>query len=223
MKMSKRSIQQIVEEQVKKWHLEHTASKTDRRLVPAVTISREPGSGGRILAEQLAQALGFDLFHQEMIHEMAKSANVSSRLLETLDERGLSVLEDWIAALVNTRHLWPDQYSQHLFKVVGTIGKHGRAVLVGRGANFILPPDKRFRVRIIAPQEFRVNRVAEYFSVSPEEAKYRIIRTENDRRAFIRKYFHADIEDPVNYDIVINTATVGIKSAVNLIKEAVAV
>ena len=73
---------------------------------------------------------------------MAESAHVSVQLLETLDEKGATMLEEWISSLVDSRHLWPDQYLQHLMKIIGTIGKHGRAVVVGRGANFVLPPEK---------------------------------------------------------------------------------
>ena len=52
------------------------------------------------------------------------------------------------------------------------------------------------------------------FNIPENEAKRRIIRTESDRRAFIRKYFNAEIADPVNYDMVVNTGTVGVESAV---------
>lgn len=104
--------------------------------------------------------------------------------------------------------------------VIGSIGRHGRAVLVGRGANFILPPEGRFRVRIVAPLETRVQNVAREFGVAPDEAKRRILRTDSDRRAFVRKYFHADITAPVNYHLVINTGTLTIDRAVDAIRGA---
>jgi hypothetical protein len=117
-----------------------TKGRADRKpAISLVTVSREPGSGGKLIAQGIAERLDFDLFHQEVIHEMAQSAKVSTRVVESLDEKGLSMLEDWISAVVHRRHLWPDEYLQHLLKVVSTIGEHGRAVLVGRGANFILP------------------------------------------------------------------------------------
>ena len=102
------------------------------------------------------------------------------------------------------------------------IGKHGRAVIVGRGANFILPPDNRVRIRVVAPQITRIQNVAKNFKVSEDEAKRRVIRTESDRRAFIRKYFNADITDPINYDLIINTGTLSIDEAVDIIIAAVA-
>lgn len=215
-----KTITKLIEEQVHRWQIARAESPEEKQGVSIVTLSREPGSGGRIVATRLAEKLGIDIFHQEVIHEIAKSASVSEKLLETLDERGLSTLEDWVSSLVHSRYLWPDAYLQHLMKVIGTIGKHGRAVVVGRGANFVLPPEKRFAVRIVAPQPWRIKNVAREFGISKEEAKRRVMRTESDRRAFIRKYFNADIADATNYDLVINTATLRVDDAVNVISSA---
>jgi len=221
MKTKTRSIQQIIEEQVQKWNIMRTEKREEKADIPVITISREAGSGGQLVAKGIAKRLGFDLFHREVIQEMAESAQVSSRLLETLDEKGLSMLEDWVSSLVHERHLWPDQYLQHLMKVIATIGRHGRAIIVGRGANFVLPPEKRFRVRIVAPQELRVQNVARDLDIPVNEAKRRVIRTNSDRRAFIRKYFNADISDPINYDLVINTETLSVDAAIGTVCSAI--
>ena len=220
MKTTTRAVHQIVEEQMKRWQILHTEKVEEEATVPSVTLSREPGSGGRVVAQKLAERLEFDLFYQEVLHEIANRAEVSKQMLATLDERGLSILEDWISSLVYDRHLWPDEYLKHLMNVIGTIGKHGRAIIVGRGANFILPPEQRFRVRITAPQKLRIQNVARDFNISAEEAKRRIIKTESNRKAFIRKYFNADIADPNNYDLVINTSTLNIDSVTDIIAAA---
>ena len=122
MKTKSRSIQKIIEEQMRRWQLMRAQKPGEEPGMPVITISREPGSGGRIVAKRLAEKLELEVFHQEVLNEMAKSAEVSAQLLETLDEKGLSVLEDWISSLVYDRHLWPDQYLYHLMKVIGTIG-----------------------------------------------------------------------------------------------------
>ena len=215
-----RTITQIVEEQIHRWHIIGSEQKEEKAAVSVVTISRDPGSGGRIVAQKLAEKMGFDVFHREILHEMAKSADVSEHLLKTLDEKGLSILEDWISSLVYDRHLWPDEYLQILMKVIGTIGRHGRAVIIGRGANFILPADRQFRVRITAPQNLRIEHVARDFNISRDEAKRRIIRTESDRKAFVRKYFNADIADPMNYDLIVNTETLSVDNTVDVISAA---
>ena len=217
MKTTTRSIQQLIEEQIQRWQLTKTKKVEKKQDVSTITISREPGSGGRIVAKKLAEKLGFEVFHQEVLHEIAKRADVSEKLLETLDEKGLNVLEECISSLVFDRHLWPDEYLKHLMKVMGAIGEHGRAIIVGRGANFVIPPENRFRLRIVAPQNVRVANVARSFEVTAEEAKRHIIRTESDRRAFIRKYFNADIADPINYDLVINSGSLELDKAVKAV------
>lgn len=220
MKSTPRTYQQLVENQVQIWlRLQSTIEKNEA-VPPVITLSRDPGSGGNVLGQQIADGLGFTLFHQEVIQKMAESSKVSTQLLETLDERGLSTLENWINSLVDRRHLWPDQYLRHLLKVIGTLGKHGRAVLIGRGANFLLPPENRFAIRVIANRDTRIANVAAEYALSMEEATRRILRTESNRKAFIRKYFNADIEEPVHYDLIINTGTLKMDTAVAAVKAA---
>jgi cytidylate kinase len=220
MKLKHRTIQQIVEDQVQIWLRLQPKEEKEQVIVPVITISRDPGSGGNILGQKLSDSLGFTLFHQEVIQKMAESSKVSTQLLETLDERGLSTLEDWINSLVDRRHLWPDQYLRHLLKVIGTLGKHGRAVLIGRGANFLLPSENRFAIRVIAHRDIRIANVASEFGLSTEEATRRILRTESNRKAFIRKYFNADIEEPVSYDLIVNTGTLKMDAAAEGVKAA---
>ncbi len=215
-----KSINQIIEEQVNRWHLLQKEQPEEVPGISVITVSGEPGSNGRVVVASLAEKLGIDVFDKEIINSIAKSADVRVRLIESLDERGLSMLEDWVSAAVLERHLWPDEYSQHLMKAIGAIGKHGRAVIVGRGANFILPPEKRFAVRIVAPPTWRVANIAKQFSITTADARRRVMRTESERSAFIRKYFNADIAKPTNYDLVINSATLSTDDAVNVISTA---
>lgn len=214
-----KAMYQLIEEQVRRWEILRK-EKPEKRPLPVITLSREPGSGGSLVAKAVAERLGLDLFHHEIINAMAQNADTTTRVIRTLDEKGLSMIEDWVAAAISERHLWPDEVSRVLMKVIGTIGQHGKAIIVGRGANFVLPPENRFRVRIIAPLERRVNCVAETYGISKEDAKRRVMRTESDRRAFVRKYFHSDIADPANYDMILNTGTLSIESAASAICSA---
>lgn len=207
-----KKVHQIVEEQVRRWEI---LRREDREIksLPVITLSREPGSGGRFVAKAVAEKLGLELFHEGLINAMAENADTSGRVIRTLDEKGLSMLEDWVSAAISDRHLWPDEFSRTLMRVIGTIGRHGKAIIVGRGANFVLPPENRFRVRIIAPLEKRINCVAETHGISKSEAKKRVLHTESNRQAFIRKYFYSDISDTANYDMVLNTGTLSVEKA----------
>ncbi len=74
-----RSVEKLVEEQVQRWQLMCAENKKEEDAISVITISREPGSGGRTVAQELAEKLGFDLHHQEVLHQMAESANFKFR------------------------------------------------------------------------------------------------------------------------------------------------
>lgn len=222
MAKEKASIKQFVSDQVKKW--ERMYAQADRQAeprLPTITVSMEPGSGGTILARQIADRLKFDLFNREIVEEIAKSAEIRETVIETLEKDRLSGIEDFIASLVKDYYIHPDIYLEHLFKVISTIAEHGRAVIVGRGANFILPAHEIFAVRVIAPLEIRIRNVARGYHVAEEEAKRRVIQRESRRKAFVRHSFNAEISDPIHYNMVINTGKMSITAAVEAVIAAV--
>ena len=217
-------IEKIVKDQIKKWEKHFPAKdKKEEARIPVITISKEPGAGGNILAEKIAKRLDLDIFNRDIIKGIAESAKISASVIETLEKKRLSGVEDFISSLVNKHYLYPGLYLEHLMKVVCTIAEHGRAVIVGRGANFILPPAKRFSVRMVAPLDVRIQNIAHRFSVSAEEAKRRVITRESRRSAFIRQSFNADISDPIHYDLTISTANLSIESAMEAVLGAVMV
>jgi cytidylate kinase len=205
----------LVNGQLDKWRKEKGAEGG-----PVITISRQPGAGGSEIARRLAKELNMDLMGGQIIARVAESAKMSEKVVRTLDEKHVSTLDSWLASFFTSRHLWPDVYLQHLTKVIITIGKHGNAIVVGRGAQFILPPEKTFRIRFIAPLGQRIEKVVRDRKCSRQEAESFILQTENDRGAFIKKYFHEDIGDPAHYDLVVNTATLSVDEAVAVIKGA---
>lgn len=215
MNIKKRAAWQLVEEQLSKWNIDARERKKEKKEPgPVITISREAGCGGTKIAQKLAERLGMDLMGGKIIQMVAESVEMSEKVVSSLDEKEISTRDTWIDSLFETRHLWPDQYLHHLTKVIGTIGRHGNAIILGRGANFILPEKDTFRVRIIAPFELKVKNV---MKTTREEAERYIIKTEADRHSFIRKYFHQDVTDPLHYDIVINMRAVSIDGAVEAI------
>jgi cytidylate kinase len=216
--LPKKSLTGMIDSQVKKWEISQT-KKFKQTIRPCIAISRLPGSGGWFLAQRVAKDLKMDYWDRQIIDEVAKSAKVSKRMIRSLDEQDRSILDDWIESL-GERHVWPYEFMEHLTKVVGTVGAHGHAVIVGRGASFILPPEVCLRVLVSAPLEVRVNNVVTYFKVTKEEAKQRILTVEADRIAFIRKYFNADMLDANHYDLVINSQNFHLEAASKIIIEA---
>ncbi|PIE66797.1 MAG: cytidylate kinase [Deltaproteobacteria bacterium] len=208
---NKTSIETFIKDQIGKW------KKQTPSQVPVITISSQPGSGGRVIARELAQRLLIDLFDRDIVKEIAESAHISRSVIETMEKERLSGIKDFISSLVNDRYLWPGVYLDHLMRVVAAIASHGNAVIVGRGANFLIPQEDRMSIRVIAPLDIRVQNVAKTFGVTRDEAKRRVIHRENRRAAFIRQSFNADVSKPDNYDLVINTDRGNIDAAVSAV------
>jgi cytidylate kinase len=225
----KTTMDRMVEQQLKKWRtlMEDGLDVFDYGLQsdkikggPVITISREPGSGGSEIARKLAKDLSMDLMGGQIIQHVAESARMSRKVIESLDEKEVSLRDTLLNTLFRDRHLWPDEYLQHLTKVIATVGRYGNAIIVGRGANFILPQDGTFRVRILAPLEYRIRHVMEDRNCDRVQAEQYVVKKENDHRSFIRKYFNADVTDPKHYDILINTGSVTIEGGAEAIKVA---
>lgn len=209
-------IQQLVEEQLLKWNLAAKEKRVSAK--PVITISREPGINGSKFAEMLAGEFKLDLYSGKIVQEVANSAKMSKTVIATLDEKGRSMLDDWISILEKDRNIWSYQYMQHLVKIMGAIARHGNAVILGRGGNFLIQPENQLRLRLIAPLEARVKSIMKRSGSGRPEALKRITFLEADRRSYIRKYFNADIADPVNYDLVINTAFIGKEGIIEMVK-----
>jgi len=216
------SIDQLVRRQVKKWERQFSGKKNKAGgLVPVITVAMEPGSGGSIIARRIAERLEFDYFHRDIVEKIARTAKIRSTVVNTLEKERLTGVKDFISSLVEDQYLHPDTYLRHLLVIINTIAKHGRAVIVGRGANFILPAEDIFAVRVIAPLKKRIREVALTHGVPVEEAKRRVIQRESRRKAFVRHSFNTEIADPAHYDLVVNTGKMNIDSAVEAVIGAV--
>ena len=212
-----RSLDKRIEEQVKRWQTDQK-KKYKKPIRPVITISRLPGARASELAKKLSKDLDIDLFDQEIVERIAESAFKSKRVVESLDEQDRGILEEWITAL-GENHMWAYEYLQHLTNVVGTIGAHGHAIIVGRGASFILPREVCLRVFVVAPLPVRIQHVMRKYSASEKEASRQVMRVEAAGKAFIQKYFQADVMDPTNFDLVVNTHNIDIDLAARIIEE----
>lgn len=204
--MSTTSADQIVGDLIQRWQRRRGEQKKDqgpRR--PIITLCMEPGSRGACIAQAVADRFGFDMYHRDLVHRIAKSVKASETLIDAVEKERFSGVSDFISSLVREQYLHPDIYLNHLMRVVAILAHHGRAVIVGRGANFMLPSDICFSIRVIAPMEVRVDNVAKFFNVSREAAKKRIVVRESRRRAFVRQAFNANITETSHYDLILNT------------------
>jgi len=209
----------MVQRQVDKWRkLFDRAMKQGLKFEhfksgPIITVSREAGAGGSDIARRLAKAMEMDLIGGQIIQHVADSAKMSRRVIESLDEREVTFRETLLSSLFGENRPWPGEYLHHLTRVIGTIGIFGNVIIVGRGANYVLPKEKIFRVRVIAPMELRIKYFMEDRGYTKAEAEQYIVKRDGNRKAFVRKYFNVDIANPTDYDLIINTEKISMAAA----------
>lgn len=210
-----RSAQELAARHLRFWEaVEKARSETGREEPPpaeqmVVALSRQAGSRGEEIAAGAAQELAYRLIDREIVDYLASTARVRRRLVEGLDERTRFSLEDWVSALLTHQAFDQTAYLHHLAVVLASIAMHGRAVVVGRGAVYLLTSPFVYRVRVIAPLGQRIENVAREHNLNLRQARDYVLRTDRQRDAFVRAHFRRLPNDPLDYDLTINTAAVG--------------
>lgn len=108
-----------------------------------------------------------------------------------------------------------------LESVVKELARSQALVIQGRGSQFFLRDYlQALHVQVVAPLELRVKRVIQDLKLDEEKAKQEIARFNNSARKFVRRYFNTEVEDPIHYDLVINTGRVSFEAAASMIVDA---
>jgi len=220
-----RSIEQLVNRQFLRW-MEQQKVETKKQKPagddqrPMISISREYGARGAEVGRLVAGKLGFQFHSQELVHEVARQARVRQQLVASLDERARDDIEQWVTELMEEGAFSPTDYMRNLTKVIYSLGRHGRGIIVGRGSQFILNRKRTLRVRAIAPLESRVRRIAARDGTSRGEARAKVLRIDSERIAFYRQHFDTDASDPHHYDLILNTATLPVDVCVDIVVRA---
>jgi cytidylate kinase len=187
---------------------------------PFITIAREPGSGGAPIARLVAKKLGFKCVDEEIIEEIAHSTRKRKSVIQAIDEKNRSALQDMVHSMLNTEYIDDLKYVTELVKVILTYAHQGNVVILGRGANFITPFPKGLHVNITSPYAVRVKRAMEHESLSDEAAKQVIAKVEKERKMFVKQYLKKDLTKSNAYDLTINTTYFNINEAADVIVEA---
>jgi hypothetical protein len=181
---------------------------------PWITLSRELGSGGDLLAGLAGDSLGWRVYDREILSAVAAETRCDTLLVERFDEKGVREVGEYLAPLI-----LPDDPGQAraligLRNVIGRIGREGKAILVGRGANFVLHPSGGLRVRAVGPPAERAEALARAEGIAVHEARRRVAESDAAQRVFVQQAFQRDIDDPAGYDLVVSPLALGLPASV---------
>jgi cytidylate kinase len=185
------------------------------RHAPFLTLSRQYGCEAMELAESLAPKLaqieklspdGWQVYNRQIVESITGELHLSDRIVDALDVRARSGIEEFMQALIGESP--PDLKVLHgLTRTARSLALLGRCILVGRGG-VVLTKDLPggIHIRLVAPEEWRLNKLLSKFGWSSAEAHARLHEEETSRTNFFKKYLGKDLSDPVHYDLTINVA-----------------
>lgn len=183
----------------------------------SVAVSRQAGAGGEVVARAVGAALGWQVLDRELLDFLAEQVQESPDALRLLDETAASWFDQSLFNLMRPHLLSQDEYVARLVRIVLLSVSQRPAVVVGRGAHVFLPRDWGLAVRLVAPHADRVARVEREQGLDHRAAERWVTSTDHDREAFVRRHFHQDPGDLTAFDLVVNTQTLGVEGAAEVI------
>lgn len=199
--------------------------KGDQKL-PFVTISRQTGAGGITIGNKLVELLNREdvkrtcpwmLFDKNLVEKVVEEHQFAKEVSKYMPEDKISELRDLVEEMFG---LHPSEWTlvHRTSQTILHLAEMGNVILVGRGANIITRKlEHGVHVRLVSSIEKRIAHAQDYYQLSREEAKKMVEREDKGRKDYIKKHFEKDIDDPLFYDLVINTDHVSYDDAAQII------
>jgi cytidylate kinase len=217
----------ILERQMRNWEMMREKGGKIKSKEPCcrevqfyVTISRECGCGAEDIADALAERTGFQKFDKEILDFMVTRDDVRRRLYETLDDHTLGWIEDVLSSISFGPAVNEIEYFNRLSHAVLAVCHNTHAIVIGRGAHFILPRQCGLAVRLVAPMNYRLDNYAKRMGVDLRVAREQMETIDHHRSQFIENHFGKYAYDPRRYDVVINVSQFPKDGVIDLIVAA---
>lgn len=193
-----------------------------------ITIARQYGSGGREIGERVAEALGIPLYDKEIITEAAGRGNISEELSKEIDESSTNSLlytlamgSNFLGTAMHFGYKMP--INDRLFilqsELIKEYASEGSAVIIGRCADYVLRNEENIlRIFIYGDLEHREKRVKERHPETKPSQIIDIINKTDKRRATYYNFYTGNKWGKFdNYDLAVNSSTLGIDGTAELI------
>jgi len=206
---------------------------TQTTSIRLITVSREFGAGGSDLACELGARLKWPVLDRDIVHRVAERLRMDDGSVEPFDEHPPSLLARIATVLIVPlpgMYSFPtaaevpthDAIADATRRVIEDAAKSLPLIVVGHGAQCIFEDRiDELSVRLVAPFQVRVSRVAARQKISHPSAAELVRRADGDRQAYIQRYFHRDWRSELLYDLQINTGTMGISEAATMVTRLV--
>lgn len=192
-----------------------------------ITISRQLGSGGAYIGQQIAKRLNIYYADHEIINKAATQLSVMKEHVESRDEKLQSMWKSFLqfSALSSDVYIPPELMAptaRDLFLTETAIIKHivkeHSAVIIGRcGFHILREYPNRVSLFLYGDSDFRMDRVRQLYHVSEKGAKEMIAKSDKERELYIKTFTNTKWTDSRNFDLAIDTSKIGVDTSVELI------
>lgn len=187
---------------------------------PIITIGREHGSGGRLIAQKVAEKLGIPLYDKKLIRMIAADSGLSENYVESAEKKRTSSFLYNIYFDSNNLPV-DDQLFITQSNIIKQVAQEGPCVIVGRCGDYVLRDrDDCLKVFIYAPVEERMERVTDVYGEKTNDAKKYLEKYDKQRASYYNRFTEAKWGDPHNYHLMLNS-TIGIDTIADYIVKLV--
>ncbi len=215
----------VVERQMRNWELAR-AQRLDapepkkNEVEDFICISRRVATpGASEVAAGLGKALDWPVFDKELLEVMGGGDFHRKQIYATMDQRDLSWTEELLRSFFDGKFVRND-YFHRLCDTLLSLARQAPSVFLGRGADLVLPPDRGFRVRLIASHQARVDALAGAKGLAAKAAAREIKRLEQERRDYLQHHFRLDVATSTRFDLSVHLEKFTVDQAVEVILKA---
>lgn len=188
-----------------------------------ITISRQYGSGGRIVGKKLADALGVPFYDNELINLAAEKTGLSKECFKEAENTSTGNLLFSITSLASGMDSCGLPLSEKIFlvqsPVIKEVAEEGSCVIVGRSANYVLSENPNcINVFLQADLKDRVERAVRHYNLPEKNAEAAVIKTDKRRANYYNYFTGGKWGKAENYDLILNTSRLDLDHVVEVIK-----
>ncbi len=191
-----------------------------------ITISRQYGSGGRFVGKMLAEKLGIPFYDNEIITLAAKESGYAENIFEKAEQISTHSLLYSLSMFGSAAGVYGLPLSDKVYLIQSDIIKKcaekGPCVIVGRCSDYVLRErDDVINFFIYSDMEHKIKRAVTYYGIDENKAQSIIEQKDKKRATYYNYYTSHRWGDIDNYNLAINSDSVGIENAVKLLEDYV--
>lgn len=193
-----------------------------------VTLSRQAGAGAITITNRLLEIIKekdraggcpWQIVYRDLAERVVSEHDLPKEVAKFMPEQKTSELRDYIESMLE---LHPPAFSlfKKMARTILQLAQMGNVIIVGRGANVITRRLGGLHVRIVGSIVRRRHHLQEYFGWDEKTAGKELREKDKARKEFMKQNFGRDIDDPLLYDLVINTDIIGYEEAARIIADS---